>query len=389
MEEKGKRTGKVFYILIVNPMELRNRYLSLDVFRGMDVALMIVVNTPGDHYTTFSPFLHAPWNGFTLTDLVFPTFLFIVGTSLSFSMTHYETLGTSVVLKKILKRTALIFLLGYLMYWFPFVEPNELGEWMMKPIAGTRIFGVLQRIALCYGLSALIIHFFKIRGALIYSALSLFLYWILLAEFGDLTVAGNAVVRFDTMLMGASHLYMGEGIPFDPEGLLSTFPSVVNVIAGYCTGMYFKKHGPTYETIARMMMIGACMIFVGLAWDLVFPINKKLWTSSFVIFTSGIDLMVLAMLMYAIDLRQWKGWTYFFEVFGRNTLFLYLLSEILAIVIDTFSIQSGSVHHWIFIHLFRPWAGGYFGSLFFALGFMLLCWVVGYWMDRKKIYVKI
>lgn len=373
----------------IRVMELQKRYLSLDVFRGMDVALMIVVNTPGDHDSTFSPLLHAPWNGFTLTDLVFPTFLFLVGISLSFSLKNYESVGTSAVMKKVLKRTALIFLLGYLMYWFPFVEQNEAGEWLMKPIEETRIFGVLQRIALCYGLSAIIIHFIKIRSALIYSAVSLLLYWILMTEFGDGTLTGNAVLKLDAWLVGVNHLYKGEGLPFDPEGFLSTFPAVVNVIAGYCAGIYFKKKGPSYETIARMMMIGAAMIFVALAWDLLFPINKKLWTSSFVMITSGIDLMILAVLIYAIDLRQWKRWTYFFEVFGRNTLFLYLLSEVLAILLDTFSIQNENAHPWIFSNVFEPWAGGYFGSLFFALSFMLLCWAVGYWMDRRKIYVKI
>ena len=370
-------------------MELRNRYLSLDVFRGMDVALMIVVNTPGNHSTTFSPLLHAPWNGFTLTDLVFPTFLFLVGTSMSFSLKNYETIGTPAVLKKVLKRTAIIFFLGYLMYWFPFVEQNEMGAWLMKPIAETRIFGVLQRIALCYGLGAIIIHFFKIRGALIFSAAFLLSYWIVLIAFGDLTLTGNAVLKFDTWLIGANHLYGGEGLPFDPEGFLSTFPAVVNVAAGYCVGIYVRKNGPSYETIARLMMIGALMIFIALSWDLVFPINKKLWTSSFVMYTSGIDLMVLAILIYVIDLRQWKGWTYFFEVFGRNTLFLYLLSEVLATFLFMFSIQGESFHRWIFLNLLKSWVGGYFGSLFFALSFMLLCWVVGYWMDRKKIYVKI
>jgi predicted acyltransferase len=370
-------------------MELRNRYLSLDLFRGMDVALMIVVNTAGDGATTFAPLHHARWNGFTLTDLVFPTFLFIVGTSLSFSLQQYESIGTGAVLKKILKRTAIIFLLGYLMYWFPFVRQTEAGEWILKPFSDTRVFGVLQRIALCYGLGALIIHFWKIRGALLFSVLALLLYWILLVAFGDLSLTGNAVLKLDLWLLGDHHLYHGEHLAFDPEGLLSTLPAIVNVLAGYCAGIYLKEKGPSYETISKMLMAGAVLIFVGLSWDLVFPINKKLWTSSFVVYTSGIDFIVLSMLVYLIDLRQQKSWTYFFEVFGRNTLFIYLLSELLAILLSTFSIQDMTVYRWIFLNLVKPWAGGYAGSLIFAVAFMLLCWSVGYWMDRRKLYVKI
>ncbi len=370
-------------------MELRNRYLSLDVFRGMDVALMIMVNTPGDHSTTFSPLLHAHWNGFTLTDLVFPTFLFVVGTSMSFSLAAYQSRGSGAVVKKVLKRAALIFLLGYLMYWFPFVTDSGAGGWIIKPLGETRIFGVLQRIALSYCVAALVIHFWKLKGAVIFSLIGLLGYWILLTAFGDLTITGNAVLRLDRWLLGENHLYRGEGMAFDPEGLLSTLPAIANVVAGYWAGLFLKEKGASYEVIAKMLMAGAVLIFVGLAWDLVFPINKKLWTSSFVVYTSGIDLMVLSLLIYWIEVRQMKGWTYFFEVLGRNTLFIYLLSEVLAILLDTFSTPDGNLHQWIFVRGFRPWAGGYFGSLLFALSFMLLCWAVGYWMDKKKIYVKI
>lgn len=370
-------------------MELRNRYLSLDVFRGMDVALMIVVNTPGDYSTTFSPLHHAQWNGFTLTDLVFPTFLFVVGTSLSFSLGNYESKGTGAVLRKVFKRMAIIFLLGFLMYWFPFVMKTEGGEWIMKPFSDTRVFGVLQRIALCYGFGALIIHFWKLRGALLFSGVALLLYWILLLAYGDLSLTGNAVLKLDVWLLGESHVYHGEGLAFDPEGLLSTLPAIVNVIAGYCAGMYLKEKGPSYEVISKMLMAGAVLIWIGLSWDLAFPINKKLWTSSFVVYTTGIDIMVLAILVYLIDLKKQRSWTPFFEIFGRNTLFIYLLSELAAILLFTFSVQDMSLYPWIFLNLFKPWAGGYAGSLLFAVSFMLLCWLVGYWMDKRKIYVKI
>ena len=370
-------------------MELQNRYRSLDVFRGMDVALMIIVNTPGDHATTFSPLLHAKWNGFTLTDLVFPTFLFVVGTSLSFSLDAYQSGGTQAVLKKVLKRSAIIFLLGYLMYWFPFVKLLDSGEWIFKPMGETRILGVLQRIALCYGLAALVIHFWKTRGAWVLGVTTLLAYWVLLTAFGDLTLTGNAVLRLDRWAMGENHMYHGEGIAFDPEGILSTLPAMVNVLAGYIAGKYLREKGATYELIAKLLMAGAILVFIGLSWDLVFPINKKLWTSSFVVYTTGIDIMILAILVYGIDVWKVKSGTYFFEVLGRNTLFIYLLSEVFAITLDTLPIHEGNLHDWIFVTIFKSVAGGYGGSLLFALSFMLCCWSVGYWMDRKKIYVKI
>ena len=177
--------------------ELKNRYLSLDVFRGMDVALMIIVNSPGSWTTTYSPLTHADWHGFTLTDLVFPTFLFVVGNSMSFALPKYVSMGDGEFLKKIFKRSLIIFSLGFFMYWFPFLENGHL-----KPLSETRIFGVLQRIALCYFFASLIIHYFKVKGALIFSFIALVLYRVLLGAFGDLSLEGNAVMKLDAFLIG-------------------------------------------------------------------------------------------------------------------------------------------------------------------------------------------
>lgn len=366
----------------------QNRYLSLDTFRGLDVALMIVVNSLGSS-STYSPLLHAEWHGFTLTDLVFPTFLFVVGNAMSFSQPKYETEGSSAFLKKVFKRTFIIFLLGYLMYWFPFVGVNDAGEWFLRPISETRIFGVLQRIALCYLFASLIIHYFKIQGALIFSVVALVLYRVLLLAFGDLSLEGNAVLKLDAWLIGESHMYHGEGIAFDPEGLLSTLPAIVNVIAGYAAGLFLQRSGKNYESIAKLMMIGAALLLMAAWWDLMFPINKKLWTSSYVLHTVGLDLLILSVLVFVIEIAQRNKWTYFFEVFGKNTLFIYLLSEVFVILMWTFSIGDQSAYGWIYEHVFKSWAGDYNGSVLFALWVMLTCWAVGYWMDKKKIYVKV
>jgi predicted acyltransferase len=366
----------------------QSRYLSLDVFRGMDVMLMIIVNSPGGPMN-WSPLEHANWHGFTLTDLVFPTFLFVVGNAMSFSIGKYEALGNSAVLVKILKRTAIIFLLGYLSYWFPFFEPNEAGEWAMKPISHTRIFGVLQRIALCYGIAALIIHYWKTNGAIYFSLFALVAYRFLMSAFGDLTLEGNAGVKLDLWLVGADHLYKGEGVPFDPEGLLSTLPSIVNVLAGYMVGRFIQQSGQTYETIAKLLMSGVLLVITAFWWDLFFPINKKLWTSSYVLLTVGIDILVLPILIFVIDMAGRKSWTYPFEVFGRNALFIYLLSEVFVIILWTVNIGDQSLYRWIYSSIFNPVFGDYLGSFMFAVWVMGSCWVVGYIMDKKKIYVKV
>ena len=365
--------------------QLKNRYLSLDVFRGLDVALMIIVNSPGNGDTSFGPLKHAEWHGFTLTDLVFPTFLFVVGNAMSFSMKKYETLGDASFFKKVLKRFSIIFLLGFLMYWFPFFENGSL-----KPLAETRIFGVLQRIALCYLFASILLYYFKTRTVVIFSLCALVVYHLLLLAFGDLTLLGNAVLKLDEFLIGAEHMYHGNGgVAFDPEGLLSTLPAIVNVIAGYLTGKFIQKTGQNFETVAKLLMAGCVLVLAGLAWDLILPINKKLWTSSFVLLTCGIDLFVIAILVYLLDMSKTYTWTYFFEVFGRNTLFIYLLSEVFIISLSEIKMKGTTAYQWIAEHLFIATAGDYFGSLLFALWIMLTCWLVGYLMDKKGIYVKV
>lgn len=363
---------------------MKNRYLSLDVFRGLDIALMIVVNSPGSWATSYAPLLHAEWHGFTLTDLVFPTFLFVVGNAMSFSLPKYGSLGQAAFFKKVIKRSALIFLLGFLMYWFPFFEGGEL-----KPIAQTRIFGVLQRIALCYLLASILLHFVRARTAMIWGLALLVAYHLILIGFGDLSLQGNAVLKLDRWLIGPDHMYHGEGIAFDPEGLLSTLPAVVNVIIGYLAGSFVQRKGQNYETVAKLLMVGFLLVVAAFAWDLALPINKKLWTSSFVLLTCGIDLFVLGTLVYILDIKKIKGWAPFFEVFGKNPLFIYLLSEVFVITLFTLSVEGGSLYGWIANHMFISWAGGPMGSLLFALWVMASCWVVGYFMDKRGIYIKV
>ena len=369
------------------------RFLALDVFRGMTVCFMIIVNTPGNGATTFSPLLHAHWHGFTPTDLVFPSFLFAVGNALSFVMPKWNHMNQSQVLWKILKRTLLIFLLGYLMYWFPFFRFDRNQHLISFPLAETRILGVLQRIALAYGIAALLIYYLKPKAALVIACVILLLYWPVMVYFGDapdpLSLTGNAGLKLDKWLMGDKHLYHGEGIPFDPEGWLSTLPAVGNVIGGFMVGRFVQQKGKTYEALTKLLLAGFVLLCIAYFWDLLFPINKKLWTSSFVLYTVGLDCIILSTVIYIIDFLRKTNWTYFFEVFGRNPLFIYLLSEILVVILFMIPVAPRvSLYRWLYQNVFIH-AGAYLGSLLFAVSYMLVCWCVGYWLDRRKIYIRV
>ena len=365
------------------------RFRAIDVLRGLTVALMIVVNMQVGPGKSYAPLLHASWNGLTPTDVVFPTFMFVVGTALSFTLGKYAALGEAAVLRKIATRTALIFLCGYLLYWFPFFTLDTNGHLILAPPGHTRILGVLQRIALGYGAAALLVHYGGRAGAIAVSVGALLGYWWLMHACGDYSLAGNAAIRLDKLLLGEAHMYHGEGVAFDPEGILSTLPAIVNVLAGYLAGRFIRDHGTSRSTIVRLLLAGVVLVAVSLWWNTVFPINKKLWTSSFVLCTVGIDLGVLAILIWAVPQARERRWTYFFEVFGRNTLVIYLLSEVGQTLLNRIHVDQQSLFAWIYAVGFVPWAGDKPGSLLYAVAYMLGCWIVAYAMDRKGIYVKL
>ncbi|GAB3533661.1 acyltransferase family protein [Pontibacter brevis] len=372
---------------------VRQRYLSLDVLRGMTIALMIVVNTPGSWQSIYAPFRHAAWHGFTVTDLVFPTFLFVVGNAMSFSMRKFEKQEDSVFLKKVFKRTALIFLLGLLLNTFPFVTRNAAGELTSIDFSSIRVMGVLQRIALCYGIAALVVHYLKVKGAIVFSVMALFSYWAIMYFFGSqpdpYSLEGNAALKFDLLLLPADNLYKGYGIPFDPEGLLSTLPAVVNVVAGFLAGLYIQQRGNNLGTVFKLALSAAAFVVVAVLWDFVFPINKPIWTSSYVMYTIGLDLLVLATLMLIIEVANYKRWTYFFEVFGRNPLFIYILSGVIIRLMSLTRVGGESLNGWIYKNLYLAWLSDKNASLLFAVSYMLLLWGIGYWMDKRKIYIKV
>jgi predicted acyltransferase len=368
------------------------RFLSLDVFRGMSLCFMIIVNTPGSGAIPFDMLEHAPWHGFTPTDLVFPSFLFAVGNAMSFSMKKFNEMENSQVLLKIFKRTFLIFMIGYLMYWFPFFRHNEQGDIIAAPFSHTRVLGVLQRIALCFGIASLMIRYLSTKAVIWTSVVFLLGYWAILMFFGapgeELTMTGNAGIFLDKFILGDLHLYHGEGIPFDPEGILSTIPSIVNVIIGYFAGKFIQEKGKGYESIAKLMLAGGLMVLIALFWHLALPINKKIWTSSFVLVTCGIDLLIIGALLYLIEVKQYVKWTRFFVVFGKNPLFIYIVAGMLMEIIDLI-FPGTHFYHWVNANFFQMVAPGKVGSLLFALSFMLVCWLVGYVLDKRKIYIRV
>lgn len=365
------------------------RYPAIDLLRGMTICFMIIVNTGGSGAEPYALLQHAEWHGFTPTDLVFPTFLFVVGNALAFTLPKMETMDDTKATLKILKRTAIIFLLGYLMYWFPFVKADANGVWSMKPIGETRILGVLQRIALCYGISALLLRKLSVKTIWMVVALILAGYWAMLALGGDYTIEGNLVRKIDRFLLGDAHLYHGDNIAFDPEGLLSTLPAIGNVVIGYFTAVHIQRNGNSSKTVADLLVAAILLMFVAYLWDQLFPVNKKLWTSSFTLLTSGLSMAILGSLIHFTEIHKYKAGAGFFNIFGRNPLFIYLLSELIAILMWSIPVGNQSVYEWVNNAFFQQILPGSPGSLLFALSVMFSCWVAGWWLDRRSIYIRV
>ena len=375
----------------------RARFLSLDVFRGMTLCLMIIVNTPGAGALPYPILDHAEWFGFTLADIVFPSFLFVVGNAMAFGAGTKTT--EAEFWRKTVRRTAIILGLGLLTYWFPFFRLTDHG-WVYKPFSETRFLGVLQRIAFCYFITAAAARTLGVKGLLALSVALLLGYWgILLAGAPDAATAfsksGNIGNTVDLAVIGRAHMYRGDA-GFEPEGLLGTLPATVNVILGYLAGLTIRRAGANAQTATRFLAAGVALILAALLWSTIFPIGKKLWTSSFVLLTVGIDLAVLAGLMAWIDVAGRKFGVRFFEIFGRNPILLYWVAMLLEMGMGYVRLngqtdQSGGVGLWSWFgrHVMQPLAPGPLGSLLTALLYMLLCWLVALWLYRRKVLVRI
>ena len=383
---------------------MNQRYYSLDVFRGATVALMILVNNPGSWAHIYSPLEHASWHGCTPTDLVFPFFLFAVGNAMAFVMPRFEQAGLAFFWKKVIKRSLLIFAIGLFLNWSPFVRwDGENIVW--KLWQNIRILGVLQRIAICYFFASVIIFYAKTKGAFVISGILLLAYWficLLLGNPGDpFSLSGWFGTKIDLSILGVGHIYKGEGIPFDPEGLMSVAGAIVQVVFGFFVGQYIQQKGKTYEMLSHLFVAGLILFFTGYCWDLVFPVNKKIWTSSYVLYTTGLAVMVLGTLIYLVEFKEVKGaWSRFFDVFGKNPLFIFVLSGFLPRVLAMFrwidhTTPDGkpvytSAFPWFYEHICKNIATDLrVGSLLYAIIMILFYWLIVYILDKKKIYIKV
>jgi predicted acyltransferase len=351
--------------------------VALDVFRGLTVALMILVNFPGgDAYYGFLQ--HASWNGLTFADVVFPFFIFILGVAVPYSFSW--KLGRGIARKNLiliaLRRAAILFAIGLFINWFSTFD-----------LASIRVMGVLQRIALCYFFSSLIFLFLKPKWRIVVTAAIPVAYWVLMVLVpvpgygaGVLTEQGNLASYVDRTLL-SEHLYASN---WDPEGILSTLPAVATSLMGVLAGQYLKSDKKPRKKTLNLAFFGCLPIGVGFAWNFLFPINKNLWTSSYVAVTGGIAFVLLAALFYFADAKQHVAWSKPFSILGCNALFIYVLSEILNLALIHTSLKT-------LIHegLFASWAGPLHGSFVYALAFLAFCWAVAAILYRKRILIKI
>jgi len=382
----------------------QQRYYSLDVFRGATVALMILVNNPGSWGHIFSPLQHANWHGCTPTDLVFPFFLFAVGNAMSFVMPKLSLGSNADFWKKVIRRTTLIFLIGLFLNWSPFFKWSD-NQLIFKTWENIRILGVLQRIALCYFFASIIIYYVKSRISLFVGMMILVIYWILNILLGapgnPYSLSGYFGNSIDQLILGVSHIYKGEGVPFDPEGLISTLPAIVQVILGFLVGEYIQAKGKNFEMLSQLLLTGVVLVLAGYIWDFSFPINKKIWTSSYVLYTSGLAMITLGMFIYLLEFKDAKGkWSQFFDVFGKNPLFIFVLSgflpRVLALLRWTDHINDNgekvytSALPWFYENVCKNINNDLrVGSFVYALCFIAFMFSLAYLLDKKKIYIKV
>ena len=363
------------------------RLVSLDVFRGLTIAGMILVNNPGSWSFVYAPLRHAAWHGWTPTDLIFPFFLFIVGVSITLSFTkriQEGAISTGLYIK-ILRRTVLLLAVGYFLRLFPSFTFESL-----------RIPGVLQRIAICYLISSLL--FLKVRPGW-RVGITVFLlaaYWAVMKLVpvpgygaGILEFEGNLCGYIDTKLL-SGHLYK---TTFDPEGILSTFPAVATTLLGTLTGDWLLLRKNPRTKLAGLFVAGLIFVILGLLLHPFFPINKQLWTSTFVIFTAGAACLVFGLCYGINDVVGLKKWAYPFRVFGTNAIAVYAGSTLMVKLIGLIQVKVHGetlfLKNFVYSQFLSPWAGPFLGSLLFPIILLLIWLAILYPLYRKKIFIKI
>jgi predicted acyltransferase len=368
----------------------RQRLESLDAFRGLTIAAMLIVNNPGSWASIYAPLQHAEWNGWTPTDLIFPFFLFIVGVSMTFSFTAAVARGATRggLLARSLKRAAILFGLGLLLQGFPRYDLSTL-----------RIPGVLQRIAIAFLAASIVYLYARTRARAAIAAALLLGYWALVTlvpvpgSGAGLLEPGRDLGAFiDRAVFGTSHLWASSRT-WDPEGLLSTIPAIATTISGVLAGEWIRSDREPTGTTAGMLIAGTVALAVGVAWGALFPINKSLWTSSYVVFTSGMALIVLALCYWLIDVRGWRRWAAPFVAFGMNAIAAFFLSGLLARIMGLVHVGVGdgapTLKGWIYARFFTSWASPINASLAFALAFTAFWLAIMGVLHRHRIHIRV
>lgn len=374
------------------------RLLSLDVFRGLTVAAMILVNNPGDWGNIYAPLEHAEWHGCTPTDLIFPFFLFIVGVSIAFSLGTKKEKGIAdkAIILSIIKRSAVLFLLGFTLNLMPDIFSDPI-----KAFSTVRIPGVLQRIALVFLFSAILFYKTSVRTQLIIFVFILIIYWALLnlvpvpgGIAPNLEKETSLGAWLDRSIFTEAHLWKLSKT-WDPEGLLSTLPAIASGISGVLTGVLLRKKDITAnQKVLQMLVAGIIAVVAGLIWNNYFPLNKALWTSSYVLFTSGLALFMLAIFYWLIDVRNVKGFTKPFLVYGVNAITVFFLSSVMAKLFNFIKVTDAtgtevSLKTWLFQSYYVPSFSPLNASLAWALTFVFFWLAVLWLMYNRKVFIKV
>jgi predicted acyltransferase len=359
---------------------IKDRLVSLDVFRGATMAFMILVNDAGDGRHVYWPLEHAEWNGWTPTDVVFPSFLWIVGLAMTLSLGRRLERGDSrgALFRQAARRSAILFLLGMLVYAYPHFN-----------LGTQRIMGVLQRIAICYLATAAIYLTTRVRGQIAWALGLMAIYWGLMAwapvpgyGAGHLDVERNFAHYVDRIVLGA-HNY-GSTKTWDPEGIVSTLPAIATCLLGLLAGHLVALRRSIPERALRLAGVGAALAVAGLVCNLWLPINKKLWTDSFTLWMGGLDFLLFAALLWAVDEKRWRRWTTPFVAMGMNAIVIYMASELGDELLDALDWRG-----WIYAHLFAPLAGPYTASMLYGMVYTGVLWLAAWALYRRGWFVRV
>ncbi len=381
-----------------------NRILAVDVLRGITIAAMILVNNPGSWQHVYAPLLHAEWHGWTPTDLIFPFFVFIVGVATQMSVNQQRRLGksdNSILLKALIRAIKLIGLGLFLaLFYYNFSDPGY--DWFSQRLENIRLPGVLQRIGIVYFITVLIVLKCQMLSRVFWCMGLLLGYWALFlilpyADSAGNTYAGlmehgnNISAWFDNLILGKNHVYYPDAqpFPFDPEGLLSTLPAIATCLSGVLAGHWLNSEKSMHLKALGLLTFGALATVVGLIWDANFPINKALWSSSYVMLSSGMACISLSVCLYLIDIFRIRNWAAPFVVFGANSIAFYMFAAIVARILIMVSVGEQSAKGWLFESLYSPLFGNLNGSLAFAVSFLILSYAVMLLMYRKGWFWKV